>query len=62
LALALIDRPRRTSGEPSLRSENGPASSAHMMLAVSDAKTLGLVILDACRNNVFANIVKSGSD
>jgi uncharacterized caspase-like protein len=32
-----------------------------VMLAVSDAKTLGLVILDACRNNVFANIVKSSS-
>ncbi len=32
-----------------------------VMLAVSDAKTLGLVILDACRNNVFANIAKSGS-
>jgi hypothetical protein len=31
-----------------------------VMLAVSDAKTLGLVILDACRNNVFANITKSG--
>jgi hypothetical protein len=32
-----------------------------VMLAVSDAKTLGLVILDACRNNVFANIAKSGA-
>jgi uncharacterized caspase-like protein len=32
-----------------------------VMLAVSEAKTLGLVILDACRNNVFVNIAKSGA-
>jgi hypothetical protein len=32
-----------------------------VMLAVSEAKALGLVILDACRNNVFANIPKTGA-
>src|SRR5882757_4634057 len=31
------------------------------MLAVSEAKSLGLVILDACRNNAFANTRRTGA-
>ncbi len=37
------------------------ASLRAAMLTVSEAKSLGLVILDACRNNAFANVRRTGS-